>query len=63
MGKSSENHNADVAMALVEVQKTTCMAMQKLLIMVSSHGIIKSKILLNNFQYNLNFWTSLDYGA
>lgn len=33
MGKSSENHNADVAMALVEVQKTTCMAMQKLLIM------------------------------
>ncbi|XVF87391.1 hypothetical protein PTKIN_Ptkin18bG0116400 [Pterospermum kingtungense] len=34
MEKSSENHNADVAMALPEVQKTTCMAMQKLLIMI-----------------------------
>ncbi|GMI77648.1 SUPPRESSOR OF NPR1-1, INDUCIBLE 1 [Hibiscus trionum] len=31
--KSSENHNTDVAIALFEVQRATCMAMQKLLIM------------------------------
>ena len=36
MEKSSENHNTDVAIALLEIQKTTCMAMQKLLIMVRS---------------------------
>ncbi|KAA3478958.1 negative regulator of systemic acquired resistance SNI1 isoform X2 [Gossypium australe] len=34
--KSSENHNTDVAIALLEVQRTTCMAMQKLIIMVRS---------------------------
>ncbi|XP_039065129.1 negative regulator of systemic acquired resistance SNI1-like isoform X2 [Hibiscus syriacus] len=32
--KSSENHNTDVAIALLEVQRTTCMAMQKFLIMI-----------------------------
>lgn len=36
MGKSYENHNTDVAIALLEVQKTTCLAMQKLLTMVRS---------------------------
>lgn len=34
--KSSENHDTDVAIALLEVQRTTCMAMQKLIIMVRS---------------------------
>ncbi|KAK8618461.1 hypothetical protein V6N13_132452 [Hibiscus sabdariffa] len=32
--KSSENHNTDVVIALFEVQRSTCMAMQKLLIMI-----------------------------
>ncbi|GMI93465.1 SUPPRESSOR OF NPR1-1, INDUCIBLE 1 [Hibiscus trionum] len=32
--KSPENHNTDVAIALLEVQRTTCMAMQKFMIMI-----------------------------
>ncbi|XP_022715807.1 negative regulator of systemic acquired resistance SNI1 isoform X3 [Durio zibethinus] len=43
MEKSSENHNNDVTIALLEVQKTTCMAMQKLLIMIMELDISKKQ--------------------
>ncbi|MBA0636838.1 hypothetical protein Godav_025834 [Gossypium davidsonii] len=40
---SSENHNTDVAIALLEVQRTTCMAMQKLIIMVMEIDMSKQQ--------------------
>ncbi|XVF27558.1 hypothetical protein REPUB_Repub14bG0118500 [Reevesia pubescens] len=43
MEKSSENHNTDVAIALLEVQKTTCMAMQKLMIMIMELDMLKKQ--------------------
>ncbi|KAB1668929.1 hypothetical protein ES319_1Z092800v1 [Gossypium barbadense] len=41
--KSSENHNTDVAIALLEVQRTTCMAMQKLIIMIMEIDMSKQQ--------------------
>ncbi|XWS12566.1 hypothetical protein CRYUN_Cryun37aG0100800 [Craigia yunnanensis] len=43
MEKSSENHNTDVAIALLEVQKTTYLAMQKLLIMIMEFDMSKKQ--------------------
>ncbi|XWS18466.1 hypothetical protein CRYUN_Cryun32bG0046000 [Craigia yunnanensis] len=43
MEESSENLNIDVAIALPEVQKTTCMAMQKLLIMIMEFDMSKKQ--------------------
>ncbi|KAK6264662.1 hypothetical protein SCA6_020096 [Theobroma cacao] len=43
MGKSYENHNTDVAIALLEVQKTTCLAMQKLLTMIMELDMSKKQ--------------------
>ncbi|MBA0724190.1 hypothetical protein Golax_020897 [Gossypium laxum] len=40
---SSENHNTDVAIALLEVQRTTCMAMQKLIIMIMEIDMSKQQ--------------------
>ncbi|XVE51421.1 hypothetical protein DITRI_Ditri02bG0038900 [Diplodiscus trichospermus] len=43
MEKSSKNHNTDVAIAVLEIKRTTCMAMQKLLIMIMELDMSKKQ--------------------
>ncbi|OMO65237.1 hypothetical protein COLO4_31385 [Corchorus olitorius] len=48
MEKSSEDHNTDVAVALIEVQKTTCRAMENLMIMIMEFDVFKKQAEMKN---------------